>query len=381
MLRSYEDIVASAGGAWTDNAIGDWFPGDVLVAAKTLVSEIGQEPWPYLPDDVCLPAATPRVTLVRSTQLDARVQLDARGEHVVLIPVGLIARTWVLVRLLLSIGDDMHKIMFLNSPLDEFDPEIVFVPQKYQPVFGDIEEEDEFWSGLEKLNRASQNTYAEDAGLITLYIVCFVCSHELHHVHYHHLEMEKVLKDSNRTADIERFKRGLELQADDFAAGHVVRKLIEQNRADNGSEQDYWSLFLRLAFGATTFLGMMSPAMKYIRNYRGGYYTHPIIRYQIFARSVFDGVGGENSDPGKLWYEAEHVAWEHCMWTFSALSRRVMADHFSETPPGKLLQPLQGLMYGGRVAASRLDAMVKDEFANMTSVTEACVRYLRTGQL
>jgi hypothetical protein len=382
MSQTYDEIIMLNKGEQVVDEVPDWFPEGIATNAAKFLSNVGRIPWPYTPAEVCFPRPNLRATLVRSTCLDARVQQDESGAHIVTIPIGLLARVWVLGRLLLTFWDNRYNIALLNSPFDDFDPDLVFMPEKYRSIFGDIDDIENYWQSLRELNDSIPDVSPCDVDFMTLFVLYFVVFHEMHHIHFRHTETKQAYKDAGKTAQLGEIERGFELQADDFASRHVLRWLIDSLEQDGyDSEQDYRNLFTRLSYGVTMFLGLMNPTWKYLHCYRNDSYAHPTIRHQVFAIATYVSLGAGETGLSKMWRDAERDAWRRCIQAFTALSLHMMADHESERPPGKIIQPIQDLMYGGLWSAQKLDQMVDEELTLLAKATDLSYRYLKTKQI
>lgn len=369
------------GGAQRVEDVPEFIPQWVVKSAFSFLESCSSIRCPYMPDDIEPPRPSIRAALVRSTGLFASVHHSRDNSHLILIPVGLIARTWVLARLLLAHWHNDFNIYHLNSPLDEIDPSKVFVPAKYRPLFGDFENGSAFWEALRSLNSANSadiSVFENDAAVMTLHVFYFVVLHELHHVFFRHSE---ALGEFARRYDsdwLTSFRRGLELEADFFASAQLMKELkIGYARDGYQSDQDFWNLFIRYGYGKAMFFGLMDANRKYIHCYRDGVYNHPAVRHIISVKAITQWLSRESRGDAlvKLWRAAERDGWKRCMFAYNHLTLDIWKEE--EPPAGMVHQPVQALMYGGWASAPHLDRLSEVGWTDLRRATEANLEFLR----
>jgi hypothetical protein len=200
-----------------------------------------------------------------------------------LVPAGMIARVRTLCRALLRYWNKESRVALLSSPLDNIPEDQWQVPQKLAPLFDQNESGERFWTHLQELDDALDldSRFDPDVGELMHLGLVFLCCHEFAHVLFRHFEfLQEVTK--TKPDQVDRVRRGMELQADSFAGTWATTILLAQVGADADAESVARG-FLRQSYVVTAIMGLFDAQKKFVGHYNRGDYNHPLIRREVFG--------------------------------------------------------------------------------------------------
>ena len=308
--------------------------------------------------------------VAESTSMFCRVRRLDADTSVVLIPLGVLARTRVLTRRLLwHIEASKGVVDILRSPLEkrtlpyELAPDLV-------PVFGAIEDEARYWKELDRLDRrAPEHKWLDAGGVDVMADCCYnLALHELMHILYRHDLVMKAARagDSRIPAHLDAsvLRRGLELSADAMAAFYHGSLQAEHPDTSDYVTEHTAEAFYRMSFATAVLFGMYDTHRKTIYDYDGGLYTHPLLRCDSWIRSMLQGLqrvppinpGTSSERPmASVAQEASAAGWESCIIAYNLLEIAcALGEYGNSSEPGGTWRfaPITALKYGG-VAALR----------------------------
>jgi hypothetical protein len=273
------------------------------------------------------------IKFTRSPSLVARIRPLEDGSFVLLIPLGIIARTRLLASILLSYTPREFKGRYIASALDDRPESDWELPSRLVPLFGEILDDAVHWEQLESV--AAEHTF--DAKLespvneVAWVVLAFVLSHESAHVIRGHPTILRKLQENGASWALEEdaLRRGLEVDADVLGVSIFLHFVDIALRA--AKMVDYpSSLFRRCGFGVTLMLGMYDTRRKALSLYRDGRYPHPLVRHSIFMGTGTRFLATTNAKWADVWQEEERAGWAMCLEAFSQLDEDCFIGTYSD---------------------------------------------------
>ncbi len=286
------------------------------------------------------------IALTRSAGLACRVRQLGDGVCVILLPAGLVGRLRTLCRTLLRYWNKEKRVLLGNSPLDRIPEDRWQVPPKLAPLFDRNESSEQFWKHLQELDDSLDldTRFDSDVGeLLHLGLVFLLC-HEFAHVLFRHFEFLVAIKNT-KPQEVDRIRRGLELQADSFAGTWATTIFLAQVGPDSDTESLARG-FLRQSYVVTVIMALFDAQKKFVGLYDQGDYNHPLIRREVFAHACRNEVSLRGKDFLDLWQQNELQGWRRAVDALAELNLESMGGKFGEIGKDKLAYPLQALNYG-----------------------------------
>jgi hypothetical protein len=366
-----ETAVAVAGGRIASLAeLCDSLSMDELVIVKSWLTSIQE-----IIDGLTEGAESERISVVltRSPTLALRVRPLDDGSVTLLFPIGLIVRIRLLATLLLSYPDRDYKIRFIASLLDDRPEGDWELPPQLRPIFGEFVEDDHHWQQLAEL----ATEWAPDNELnlalrdVTWAAMAYVVMHEVSHVLRGHLSaLGRVQEDRFAHAlsvDHQEFRRGLELDADDWGAGLFL--FMVELRLDQSRTSDYRAdAFNWIGFAITLLFGMYDTRRKALDLYAERMYPHPVVRHKLFVRSTTGYLRERKPEWLDDWTQHEYAGWTRCVLAFWRLDEDSFVGKFGvPSRRGVQYAPVTALNYNV-FDSSFTDDQVEHEIALLETV-------------
>lgn len=171
------------------------------------------------------------LVVTASTAMHCRARQVDDGHRVILVPVGILARTRAMARRLLwHLEQGGPVISMIGSPMDE--REDWELAPDLRPLLGDIEDDDAFWTESARFDARTPRSRKRDARAHNVMRHCFtyLVLHELAHLTNGHAELLQLAAAGDpripQDMDAATLRRGIELHADVYAALHHGRLQI-----------------------------------------------------------------------------------------------------------------------------------------------------------
>jgi hypothetical protein len=271
----------------------------------------------------------------------------------ILIPLGMVARTRVMARLLLrhwmTPDDQIQRV--IRSPVDAIDDDPESIPPMLQPLFLETLEPDAFWDGLLKLDRSIElePPYEGDVRELVHLGLVFFLSHEFTHALHGHLDLLDRARAGQVTMPIERIRRGIEIDADDGAAAIsmlAMQRDIQQAVAAGQDDVSVARGWLRLTYVVTMLFAITDTVRKHFPGYQSGAYNHPMVRCELFFVSVGRALHDSPKQVLTDWRDVSTQGWLKCLQALELLNVEAMSGKFGALPAGRCFAPLHAMNYG-----------------------------------
>jgi hypothetical protein len=327
--------------------------------------------------------------VTRSTSMHCGARRLNGGDAAILIPLGVLARTRVLARLLRCYTDRRYAgrepvINMMGSAMDERTYPFEIAPDLV-PLFGEHDGGDEsYYNALEALDRRTPPDPYRDAFAIDVMGMCltYLTLHELTHLTARHDTLSKL----DRAADPRipahlsgvPLRRGSEVHADVTAANHTMMLSLlglEDIQPNRARKRRLHELLYRLPFAATMLFGMYDAHRKTVYDYDEGPYPHPIIRYEIWNAWSHAAVESIRPSTAKTAAKLGDAGFWDCIVAYNAMEFDCMTGQYGGTPQdtGRYF-PLTALKYGAASALqSRIEAddLLWQQVAALVPMAEA----------
>jgi hypothetical protein len=352
-----EDAIALAGGAADAEELAEHLTGAGLAALEETIE--------FSRGIIQVASGSKQIgnvdlVVTRSTSMDCRVRRLNADQTVILIPVGVLARTRALARMFFSyLQDDRPDITFTGSALDDLTYAWELAPG-LRPVFG--EQNDQYWPALEEFNRgtATDEELEAFADGITALALHYLALHELGHLYGGHDQVLRLARAGDPRIPPHltptKIRRAMEVSADIFAAQNFVPSLLHHPSARPVAEAEPDVFFSTASFTVCMLFGMYDVHQKTAHEYDDGFYPHPIIRYEFWDEATTTGLVSAWPSIVEEAATARTDGWNACMRCFNHLEDDCFTGRFGTPPPETedgtrvLYVPVTALKYGAASA-------------------------------
>ncbi|MEW1747561.1 hypothetical protein [Streptomyces angustmyceticus] len=283
-----------------------------------------------------------RVEVVNSPFFTCRAKELREGEYVLVVPVGLLCRLYVLAHLLLGHwGQDAVYMPVWATREWRLPPDL-------EPLFGKVRTAGPrpWWEGLEGLYaQVKMPDFQYDAECLTILAFNFLVCHEAAHVYRRHAKaleafrLQGVVRDE---AEAMVYRRFAETDADLMGAGLALdlQWVALQNKTDDVP----WLGYLRSSYAVTMLYALYDVHRKELGAYTKGAYCHPVIRRQVFTAASHQL---NDAYPEKFagLAEAELEGWMHCGSALHRLNFDVFLGKFGMVSGDTSGCPVSALQY------------------------------------
>lgn len=333
---SAEEVIHAAGGTITRNSLpralrDDLYPVLEMVLAWNRAS---------LGDFGRATGTTARMEIVNSPFYTCRARQVADGSYVLLIPLGLIIRTYVLANVLLSYWN-APKILTVFGQTDtiRWAP-----PDQLEPLFGKASSFQPWWTGLEALyKKNAEPAWRPDAEQLTSLAITFIAGHESAHIYRQHGPILNALRQTGWVRDSAEeavYRRFAEIDADIVATHYSLD--LQHIALQTGGDRPL--AYLRLSYAVTLLHALYDAHRKSIGTYETGAYPHPVIRRHFFNTVAGIQIGAWS---GKVngFLKNELEGWTRCVDALHALDFDVERGRYGKCPSGYVATPISAVRY------------------------------------
>jgi len=307
-----------------------------------------------------------------STSMQCRTRRLDGEQAVILIPLGILARTRVLARRLLwhLADEDALTINMVGSTLDERTFPWELAPDLV-PVFGEDTTSDEaaYWQALAVFDArtAADEEWDTIANDIMCHCFLMLALHEMVHVTGRHDELLRLARAQDPRIPshlaLAELRRGMEVDADMVAARYHVSLHMRHEMMAHLVRKHPDVFFGRSAFAATMLFGLYDTHRKTVYDYDGGIYPHPLIRYELCNEGMLDAVTDIRPRLLRKARQYSLDGWKDCTDAFNRLEWACLCGAYGRPPAGTeggtgRYVPISTLKYG---AASVLVARMEGD--------------------
>ncbi|ARF58094.1 hypothetical protein B1H19_31440 [Streptomyces gilvosporeus] len=282
-----------------------------------------------------------RLELVNSPFFTCRAKEVSEGEYVVVVPLGLVCRLYVLAHLLLGYwNSDKFYVPVRQSEKWQ-------VPPGLQPLFGKARNEGDgpWWAELEDLFARVEISHY-DAVRLTEVALMYVIGHEAAHAYRRHgkaleaLRLRGLVRDETEEAVFRRFA---ETDAD-LMGTHWALDAQWIGLRGSGQLDEAGVAYLRMSYAVTMVHALYDVHRKEIGAYQTGAYCHPVVRRHFFTEASHQ-MAHAYPLQSTGWVEAELEGWGKCLWALHGLNKDVLVGRFGKAPEGYTHLPVSALQY------------------------------------
>ncbi|MBI4277568.1 MAG: hypothetical protein HY660_03845 [Armatimonadetes bacterium] len=341
------DAIAIAGGLATAENCPGVIPLDHFAQLGATTASVGQH------FDQVLVRAKRRhqgaIALTMSPSFSCQVRPLGDDRFVLLVPLGMPARTRVLARLLLRYWGRERGVRVIRSALDDVPGDADAVPPLLKPVFLEDFEPDTFWERLRELDASidtDPRTEPDVLELVHLALV-YLLSHEFTHVLHGHFDLLERVRSGEVDLTRDDVRRGIELDADDGAAALsmlILKDDVDRAVAAGQRGQSQAVGWLRLSYVVTMLFAITDAHRKFLGAYERGAYNHPMVRCEFFLEAA-----GRSLDAPKrvrdTWLANSTEGWKRCVQALDDLNLDALRGDFGKLPEGVHPAPLHTLLY------------------------------------
>ena len=324
----FEEAVALAGGGVTAHDLEQRLTPAGVFALTDAWELMGAAMSTAVEQESLGPLGWVYCVITRSTSVQCRTRRLDDGNVVILIPLGILARTRVLARRLLwhLADEETPTIRYLASTLDvrtfpwELAPGLI-------PVFGEdaTAQDDAYWEALAAFDARTAPDEAQDtiANDVMCYSFVNLGLHELVHITARHDQLLKLARAQDPRIpphfDLTTLRRGMEVCADSVAAHNFV-SLHMRHEMMAGFVTEHPDVFFgRSSFAMAMLFGLYDTHRKTVYEYDDGIYPHPIIRYELFYEEILQAVHNSQPPLAERAQQYSKDGWRDCMDAFDRL--------------------------------------------------------------
>ncbi|MEV5011345.1 hypothetical protein [Streptomyces sp. NPDC055692] len=283
-----------------------------------------------------------RLEMVNSPFFTCRAKELREGEYVLVIPIGLVCRLYVLAHLLLGYWEppEVYMPVWATGKWR--------LPPGLQPLFGRVRNDGDgpWWAGLEDLYAQVKSSKAQyDAVRLTALALTFVVGHEAAHVYRRHgkaleaFRLRGVVRDEAEEAVYRRFA---ETDADLMGTHWALD--LQWIGLKSSDQQAAGLVYLRMSYAVTMLYALYDVHRKEIGAYKTGAYCHPVIRRHMFT-AASDQMAHAYPEESVGWAEWEMEGWRKCVLALHGLNKDVLLGRFGAVPGDYLCLPVSALQY------------------------------------
>jgi hypothetical protein len=331
MARTISDVVALHGGFFDPSTLPPGLSANHFQNIVTVLNAFSTGKFPNATDKQ-LPTIdlgySWEIAITASPSVDVRLhQLDV-GRYLVVIPIGLYARMYILACRLITYWSRKQLKGFEKRMLDRSFEGAWRIPPLVAPVFEYFEDLNAFWTEVDRFQRGTQlndRIWYDVARVINVSVI-FALFHEQAHMDWLHSNpiRDFLIKLPTDMDPVRRLiRKGFELQADVDAANLGVA-VLEGGIRSGGYEADDQKVatdFLRLGYAYTMVFGAFDPWHRSFAAYRRQDHPHPILRHNAVLESTWWSLR-KNVSPrwAQLWGKHALVGFEKCIDALNWLS-------------------------------------------------------------
>ncbi|MGD3112990.1 hypothetical protein [Streptomyces sp. YGL11-2] len=265
----------------------------------------------------------------------------SEGEYVVVVPLGLVCRLYVLAHLLLGYWDSVKfYIPVRQSGKWQVSPGLF-------PLFGKVRNKGDgpWWAELEDLFAQVEISHY-DAVRLTEVALMYVIGHEAAHAYRRHAKALEVFRHRGLVRDEAEeavFRRFAETDAD-LMGTHWALDAQWIGLRGSGQLDEAGVAYLRMSYAVTMVHALYDVKRKEIGAYHTGAYCHPIVRRHLFTEASHQ-MAHAYPLQSTGWIEAELEGWGKCVQALYGLNKDVLVGRFGEAPEGCTHLPVSALQY------------------------------------
>jgi hypothetical protein len=317
--------------------------------------------------------------------------LDEDDRYLVVIPIGLYARMYILACRLITYWPLEEPKAFEASILDSNYEGVWQIPQLVKPIF-DFYKDDElnlFWQDVDRFQCASSfnDRMWYDVTRVINASLLFALLHEWAHLIWQHRNpINDLIAPLTKEMDPVRrlVRKGFELQADIDAATPGVASAKGGIEADGYKDdnQKVGTDFVRIGYAYTMIFGAFDPWQRSFEAYQRRDHPHPIIRHYSVLESTWLTLKKDEPEHwAELWAFNAKYGFKKCIEALNWLSHDCMSVPSDSRSGAPLMIPVHALCHPSQVMQ---DATIRRQINAgrlIKTATDALVLKYEAGKL